>query len=179
MARRYGVGQVRLSGGEPTLGWEHTVAVIEEVVGEGLSFILETNGVLVGYDWRLAEKLASFHGAGIEVRISLKGTSPEEFHMLTSAKPEAWHLQVEAVRRLVELGLEPCEEVYAAVMLSFTGERDVRRVKRLLQSIHSQLAKCIDPEYVILYRHVEELLRMTGLKPRRAYRPGEVPPELV
>jgi uncharacterized Fe-S cluster-containing radical SAM superfamily protein len=179
MARRYGVSQVRLSGGEPTLGWEHTIAVIESVTDEGLNFILETNGILIGYDERLAEKLASFHGAGIEVRISLKGTSPEEFHMLTSARPEAWYLQVEGLKRLVELGLEPCDEVYAAVMLSFTDERGVRRVKRLLSAIHPRLVECIDPEYVILYKHVVELLKRTGLKPRKAYRPGEVPPELV
>ncbi len=179
MARRFRVGQVRLSGGEPTIGWEHLVELAELVVGEGLSFIVETNGVMIGYDYRLAEKLASFHRAGIEVRVSLKGTSPEEFHTLTSARPEAWELQVEALRRLVELGLEPCEEVYAAVMLSFTDEKGVKRVKRLLASIHPKLASCIDPEYVILYPHVERLLRMTGLRPRVAYRPGEVPPELV
>ena len=179
IARRHGLKQVRLSGGEPTIGWEHLIAVAERVTAEGLTFILETNGIIIGYEWRLAEKLASLHGAGIEVRVSLKGTSPQEFHMLTSAKPEAWHLQVEALRRLVELGLEPCEEVYAAVMLSFTDEKGLTRIKRVLASIDHRLAGCIDPEYVILYPHVVELLRRTGLKPRVAYEPGKLPPELI
>ena len=64
-------------------------------------------------------------------------------------------------------------------MLSFTDERGVKRVKRVLASIHPELARSIDPEYVILYPHVERLLRMTGLKPRKAYTPSSVPRELI
>jgi uncharacterized Fe-S cluster-containing radical SAM superfamily protein len=179
LARRAGVRQVRLSGGEPTIGFDHLIRVIEIVTGEGLHFVLETNGILLGAREEYARRLAGFHGAGIEVRVSIKGTSPEEFHMLTRARPEAWQLQLKALENLVRYGLQPGEEVYPAVMLSFTDERGVKRIKRILASIHPALPGSIDPEYVILYPHVEELLRKTGLKPRVAYRPGEVPPELV
>ncbi len=173
------ISQARLSGGEPTIGFEHLVAVIEYAVSEGFNFVVETNGILVGAREEYARRLAGFHGSGIEVRVSIKGTSEEEFHMLTKAKPEAWRLQLRALELLVAEGLEPCEEVYAAVMLSFTDEKGVTRIKRKLAAIHPKLVECIDPEYVILYPHVKELLRRTGLKPRIAYEPGKVPPELV
>ena len=179
LARRARVRQVRLSGGEPTVGWEHLLEVMEAVTGEGLHFVLETNGILIGAYEELARKLADFHGAGIEVRVSIKGTSEDEFHMLTGARPEAWRLQLRALKLLVDYGLEPGEEVYPAVMLSFTDEKGVTRIKRVLQAIHPKLAESIDPEYVILYPHVVELMRRTGIRPRKAYRPGEVPPELI
>ena len=179
LARQSGVKQARLSGGEPTLGFGHLVEVIETVTAEGIHFVVETNGILIGLREEYARRLASFHGAGIEVRVSIKGTSPEEFAMLTGARPEAWTLQLKALEMLVAYGLEPGEEVYPAVMLSFTDERGVERIREKLRRIHSALAENIDPEYVILYRHVEELLRRTGLKPRKAYRPDGVPPELV
>lgn len=179
LARRTGARQARLSGGEPTLGFDHLIQVVEEVTGAGIHFVLETNGLLIGAREDYAEKLASFHGAGIEVRVSIKGTSPEEFWELTRAKPEAWWLQLRALENLIRYGLEPGEEVYPAVMLSFTDEKGMKKIKKLLASIHPVLAKSIDPEYVFLYRHVEELLRRTRLRPRIAYRPGEIPPELV
>ncbi len=179
LARKYRVKQVRLSGGEPTLGFNHLIKVIELVTSKGYHFVLETNGVIIGLREEYAHKLASFHGAGIEVRVSIKGTSPQEFALITKAKPYAWSLQVRALKLLVDYGLEPGEEVYPAVMLSFTNDKGVTRIKRILSAIHSKLAESIDPEYVILYPHVEKLLKTTGLKPLRAYKPNEIPPELI
>jgi uncharacterized Fe-S cluster-containing radical SAM superfamily protein len=179
MARRRGLSQVRVSGGEPTIAFNHLVKLIECVVSEGLHFVLETNGIVIGASEENARKIASFHGTSIEVRVSVKGTSPDEFYYITKAKPSTWWLQLKALELLVREGLEPGDEVYPAVMLSFTDDRGVKRFKRILASIHPKLASSIDPEYVILYRHVEKLLRMTGLRPRKAFRPHEVPDELV
>ncbi len=179
LAKRYGISQVRLSGGEPTIGFTHLMKVMECVTSAGLNFVLETNGIMIGADYKLAEKLASFSGNGVEVRVSIKGTNPHEFNMITRADPRAWWLQIEALRNLVEAGLRPGDEVYPAIMLSFTDEEGAKRIRKLLANIHPELARNIDPEYVILYRHVVKLLRMTGLKPRKAFRPGEVPPELI
>ncbi|MET1128836.1 MAG: radical SAM protein [Thermoproteota archaeon] len=179
MARRHGVKQARLSGGEPTVAFDHMMEVAERLVEQGLHFVLETNGILIGAREDYARRLASLGGAGIEVRVSVKGTSPEEFWMLTRARPEAWWLQIRALEALVRYGLKPGDEVYPAVMLSFTDEKGVERIKRILASIHPELQRSIDPEYVILYPHVKRLLRMTGLRPRRAYNPDSVPPELV
>jgi uncharacterized Fe-S cluster-containing radical SAM superfamily protein len=179
MAYKYRVPRARLSGGEPTIGSDHLIEVIDLVTDRGLIFVLETNGILIGANERLAKRLAEFHRRGIEVRVSIKGTSPEEFVMLTGAKPSGWGLQLKALKLLVDYGLEPGEEVYPAVMLSFTDEKGVVRIKNVLKAIHPALASNIDPEYVILYPHVRKLLKMTGLKPRIAYTPDGLPSELI
>ena len=179
MAFKHGVPRARLSGGEPTVGFEHLIEVIDLVTDKGIIFVLETNGILIGAYERLARRLAEFHRRGIEVRISIKGTNPEEFHMLTGAKPSAWELQLKALELLINYGLEPGEEVYPAVMLSFTDDEGIKRIKSILRKIHPTLVSTIDPEYVILYPHVVKLLKMTGLKPRIAYTPDGLPAELI
>jgi len=179
LARRRKVKQARVSGGEPTIGFGHLIKLIELAIEDGFGFVLETNGILIGANREYAEKLAGFANSGIEVRVSLKGTSPQEFAQLTKAVESAWYLQLRALGLLVEEGLKPCDEVYAAVMLSFSGEKGLTRIKRVLSQIHPDLAKCIDPEYVILYPHVREILKKSRLEPLIAYRPDEVPPELV
>ncbi|MET1101198.1 MAG: radical SAM protein [Pyrodictiaceae archaeon] len=179
IARRSGLKQARVSGGEPTIGFDHLVGLVEEVTGRGLHMIIETNGILLGAREDYAARLAEFHGLGLEVRVSLKGSSPEEFHRLTGARRDAWLLQLRALELLVDYGLEPGDEVYPAVMLSFSSEENIEELKRRLKAIHPKLVESLDPEYVILYPHVEKLIKMMGLRPRRAYRPWEVPEELV
>jgi len=86
---------------------------------------------------------------------------------------------LKALELLINYGLEPGEEVYPAVMLSFTDDEGIKRIKSILRKIHPTLVSTIDPEYVILYPHVVKLLKMTGLKPRIAYTPDGLPAELI
>ncbi len=179
IAKKHRFSQARLSGGEPTIGFNHLVSVIEDLTSRGIHFVLETNGILVGAFEEYAEKLASFHGAGIEVRVSLKGTTPEEFYKLTRAPKEYWRVQLSALEKLVRYGLEPGEEVYPAIMLSFSDEKSFTRIKRILASIDYKLVESIDKEYVIMYPHVEELIRMLNLHPRISFKPHEVPRDMI
>ena len=50
-------------------------------------YILETNGMTLGNDKAFAKQLASYKN--LHVRVSIKGTSQEEFHDLTDAIPES------------------------------------------------------------------------------------------
>jgi len=179
IARSRSYERVRLSGGEPTLCFDHLVELIELCVSRRLSFVLETNGLLIGLDRRFARELARFGGRGIEVRVSIKGCSPREFSMLTLGEEGWWWLQLEALRNLLSEGLEACEEVYPAIMLSFSDKESQQFLLERLREIDERLAKCIDPEYVFLYPHVVELMKKRGLRPRIAYRPNEIPEELV
>jgi len=178
-SRRY--RQVRLSGGEPTIAPNHFLEVARYCLSRGLHFVLETNGVLLGARYDLARRVAELRGVGggIEVRVSIKGCSPREFRVLTGAREDAWLLQLEALRNLLKLGLEPCEEVYPAIMLSFCDRESEESVVERLRDIDEALARCIDPEYVFLYPHVIELMRRRGLRPRTAYRPSEIPDNLI
>jgi len=85
IARKKGFDRVRISGNEPTISREHLLKVLEGIP-EDILFILETNGILVGHDETCAADLAGFKN--LHVRISLKGTTEEEFSALTGARPE-------------------------------------------------------------------------------------------
>jgi uncharacterized Fe-S cluster-containing radical SAM superfamily protein len=82
MARRKGLKQLRLSGNEPTLAREHLLSLLR-LLPEGLLFILETNGILIGADPSYAAELA--RTPNLYVRVSLKGATEADFGRLTGA----------------------------------------------------------------------------------------------
>ncbi len=180
LAERRRIRQARLTGGEPTIGWHrHTRRVAELIVRDyGLHFILETNGILIGLDRRIARDLADLASEGsLEVRVSIKGAKPETFERITLVDRRYWEAQLEALRVLVEEGLKPGDEVYPAIVMSFDDEEDIRMLIKRIAEIHPALAENIDPEYVILYPHVKQRLAKAGIWPRRFFRPGEPLPE--
>lgn len=174
IARRNGYKYARISGGEPTIAPRHLLAVLEEVPRD-LTFILETNGILI--DDAYARRLAGF--PNLAVRVSIKGASPEEFERITLADGRYFHRQLDAIRALVDAGFRPCEEVYPAAMLGLSPEGAEGRLAAELAKIDVELAQCIDVEYVILYPHVVELMRARRLKPARAVAPDGVPRSMI
>ncbi len=179
-AARRRLRQVRFTGGEPTIGWERHGAEASRILVEEyrLHLIIETNGVLIGVDRGLARRIADLASLGsIEVRVSIKAATPESFERLTLVDRRYWEAQLKALENLVEEGLKPGDEVYPAIMMSFDDDEAIRELIRRIASIHPALAENIDPEYVILYPHVERRLRSLGIKPRRFFRPGEPLPE--
>ena len=173
------IKKMRLSGGEPTIGFNHLIRLIELSINAGYHFVIETNGILIGLNYSYAREISRFHGRDIEVRVSIKGASPEEFTRLTGAPREYWFTQLRALENLIEAGLSVGDEVYPAVMLSFSTKENVLYLKEKLREIDEHLPEYIDPEYVILYPHVEYLLKVMKLKPKIAYRPDNVPEELI
>lgn len=176
IAARRGYRQVRVSGGEPTLCFEHLTDVVRRVP-RNLLFVLETNGILIGHDKRLAREIARLDN--VVVRVSIKGTTPEEFQALTGARSEFFEMQLRALENLLEAGLEPGRQFYPAIMLSFSDEESAKRLLKRLAEIHPELALSVDPEYVILYPHVRELMNRRGLKPLKAYTPEGVPEFMI
>lgn len=177
IARSRGYRLLRVSGGEPTLCSEHLLDLLGHLEGTGYDFVLETNGILIGYDAGFARKLASFRN--LIVRVSLKGACREEFSRITGAREEFFDLQLRAIERLVEYGMEAGERVYPAVMLSFSSPESVKALMERLHDIHPELPGSVDPEVVILYPHVKELLRRYGLRPLRAVDPDRIPDYMI
>mgnify|MGYP000495220785 CR=1 FL=1 len=173
IAFKRGYKLARISGGEPTLSWRHLLGVIEAVEEGGLYFVLETNGVLIGAKKEYARDLSKFDR--VHVRVSLKGTNGEEFSMLTGARPEGFDLQLKALEHLIEYGVS-CNP---AGMLSFSDDRGVDSLLNRLAEIDKSLLEEFEPEYVILYPHVVEILKRYGLKPKKAYYPDRIPRELI
>jgi len=177
IASQRGYKYLRLSGGEPTIGLEHLVGLLELVEDTVFYFILETNGLLIG---RSADYVRALSGFGkLIVRVSFKGCTPEEFEHLTGADRSHYEYQFRALENLYSFGFKPCEDFYPAVMLSFTNDEDYRLFKKRLASIHPALVECIDEEYVIMYPHVRELLRRNKLTPRIAFDPSGVPDFMI
>jgi uncharacterized Fe-S cluster-containing radical SAM superfamily protein len=177
IASERGYQYVRLSGGEPTLSFNHLIELLKLFSETSLTFILETNGLLIGREPSYAKELAKF--SNIAVRVSFKGATPEEFHMLTSARPEFYEYQFKALENLIEAGLKPGSEVYPAIMLSFSTEESYAQFKKRLREIDPRLVESIDEEYVILYPHVVEILKRNKLKPRIAYTPDNIPTFMI
>ncbi|MCD6357958.1 MAG: molybdenum cofactor biosynthesis protein MoaA [Thermoprotei archaeon] len=173
IAERRGYRYLRVSGNEPTLCREHLLALLELVESTDYTFILETNGVLIGYDRSYARDLSRY--SNLHVRVSIKGASPTEFASLTGAKPEAFELQLRALENLLDYGVS----THPAVMMSFSSPEDIRELESRLAEIDAKLVDELEEEYVFLYPHVIEQLKRAGLRPRVAYRPDSIPDELV
>jgi len=172
IARKKCFTQVRVSGNEPTICRSHLLKVIAAIPHD-LTFILETNGILIGHDPGFAGDLAAF--PNLYVRVSLKGTNEEEFSRLTGAVPEGFGLQLAALSHLWRARVP----VRAAVMVSFSPEENVRVLRRRLVAIAPTLADELEIEELVLYAGVAERLHHAGLAYRTAYTPRHIPPEQV
>lgn len=173
IAERRGYRYLRVSGNEPTLCREHLLALLDLVDHTSYTFILETNGLLIGYDRSYARDLAKY--SNLHVRVSIKGATPAEFSKLTGAKPEAFELQLKALENLLDYGVP----AHPAVMMSFSTPESIKKLEDRLAEIDAKLLDELEEEYVFLYPHVIEQLKRAGIKPRIAYRPDSIPDELV
>jgi uncharacterized Fe-S cluster-containing radical SAM superfamily protein len=173
MARRRGLGQLRVSGGEPTIGKRHLLQLLDNFEGRGLRFILETNGILIGNDVTYAREFSK--NDFVHVRVSLKGCNEEEFTALTSAKPEGFALQLKALEYLLRANVS----CHPAAMISFSTAKSLQELTQRLKTIDSALADNLEIEELILYPKVRRKMLRYGLKYHTAYTPSNVPKEQV
>ncbi|MGB9785382.1 MAG: radical SAM protein [Fervidicoccaceae archaeon] len=173
IAEEKGYSYVRISGGEPTLGFEHLLGVLRTFRDRDKTFILETNGIYLGYSRELAQELSPF--VNLHVRVSIKGCNSEEFFEITGARQEFFELQIRALENLLDAGVE----AHPAVMMSFSGEESCRELKERLGSIDPSLEESFEEEYVFLYPHVVELMNRHGIWPKKAFSPDGIPREFI
>jgi uncharacterized Fe-S cluster-containing radical SAM superfamily protein len=159
-----------LSGGEPTLGWSHLTRLLELMDRDrDLTFILETNGIILGYDRNKACELSEFKN--LHVRLSIKACSAELFTKLTLAKPEAFEYQIKAAKNLADCNVD----FHIAIFASFGDDRCwANLIEKLASDVGSDILGKIEVEYLILYPNVKrrlKLLERMGIKPRVVYSP--------
>ncbi len=157
--------QLRISGNEPTLCREHLLKVLE-LIPEEYTFILETNGILIGQDETYSRDLAHF--PNLHVRVSLKGACEEEFSRLTGAQPGAFRLQLKALERLAAAGVD----VHPACMVSFSTDERIQTLRTRLAAIHPAF-RGFEEETLIPYPAVEERLRKMNVEYGRDNFPTE------
>jgi uncharacterized Fe-S cluster-containing radical SAM superfamily protein len=170
-ARAHNYHLVRISGNEPTIAKEHLLKVISLINKTKLLFILETNGTLL--DEALVQELAKFRN--LHVRVSLKGTNPEEFSMLTGAIPDTFERIMDSLILLNAYQID----FNLAVMLSFSPDKNLVLLKQRIQDIAPDIMNDFEEEYVILYPHVKGKINKAGIELLLAYTPGGVPKKLV
>lgn len=166
--------QVRLSGGEPTMGRPHLLRVLSQVEKHGrLRFILETNGILLGVDPGYSTDLAEFRC--LHVRVSLKGSSENEFSVLTGAEGKGFALQLDSLKNLWQAGVS----CHPAVMSSFSSQDSMRQLRDRVSAINMKLTEDLEFEELIRYPRVERRLQKYGLSPRVSHDPSRVPERLI
>jgi uncharacterized Fe-S cluster-containing radical SAM superfamily protein len=164
---------LRISGGEPTIGKAHLLQLLDLLKDKGFSFILETNGILIGYDENYARDLAKYDF--VHARVSLKGCRKQEFSMLTGANSEGFELQLSSLGKLTDAGVK----CHASVMVSFSSEESLGNLKQELKQIDPDLAEQVEIEELILYPHVVQRIQKYGLRNVSGYEPNKVPKEQV
>jgi uncharacterized Fe-S cluster-containing radical SAM superfamily protein len=170
IARKKGYKYIRLSGGEPTIGWKHLLCLLDLVEADGkYLFILETNGIILGADKGKACQLAKYNH--LHVRLSIKACNPELFTKLTLAKPEAFKLQLLAAKHLADCNVD----FHVAIFASFGDEKCwASLIEELANMAGPEIVANIEVEYLLLYPNVKrrlKILEKMGIKPRIAYQP--------
>jgi len=173
MAEKRNLRQLRVSGGEPTIGKRHMLQLLDSLEGQGLLFILETNGILIGNDPQYAQDLSKY--GFLHVRVSLKGCNEKEFAVLTGAKPEGFTLQLKALENLLREGVK----CHPAVMISFSTKESLQQLVERLKTINARLVEDLEFEELILYPKVKRKIGRYRLKYYSAYTPEGVPKERI
>lgn len=153
ISRKKNTSLFRISGAEPVLGrksMEHLGRVIGLV---GSEFILETNGVMLGYMPELADSL---EGLDVAVRITMKGWDEKSFEMITGAEGKYFRYQIAALEELTERKIT----AWPAVMYDVFKEGGVAELREKLGMMGVER---VELEYLERYRFVMENLRKRGI----------------
>lgn len=94
------------------------------------------------------------------MRVSLKGCDAEQFSQLTGGKPEAFELQLAALRNLLEAGVS----CHAAVMQEFAPEEKLGELKQRLLVINQSLVNKLELEHLIPFPHVVQELEKRSIR---------------
>ena len=144
--------QLRISGGEPTIGRQHLIEVLS-LLNDDYVFILETNGLLLGVDPSYSQELSGFKK--LHVRVCLKGASAPEFSWLTGASEEGFMVQLKALEYLRD---QHMQFNIALVTLS-------QDTSELFNQLHTMGLGdiMVEDEEISLYPQVRQRLQKLGL----------------
>ncbi|MEM4766932.1 MAG: radical SAM protein [Ignisphaera sp.] len=154
---------IRLSGGEPTIGFDHILQLLKNISKSALfdkiRFILETNGILIGYKKNYAGELSKF--PFVTVRVSLKGCSPNEFNAITGAGEEFYDYQLKAIKYLFENNVD----TIVAITISFCNKDSFSRLVQQLLELGEDIIDRIELEVVKLYPSIAKRLCKSKIYP--------------
>lgn len=165
------INKLRLSGCEPTIGKEHLLSLLQITKESKYPlFILETNGIILGYDKDYARRLSEFKDK-LYVRVSIKAAKPKGFTQRTGAIGEFYKLPFKALKNLLDYG------IYARAA-AMTDNRIMPKEERrmLIQMLDETDPKANYPKTL-----EEEVIDPydTTIKRLKAYKNGEYAKSLI
>jgi len=164
LIKEYGLKYARITEGEPTLDMDHLCGILENLrkSKERFTFILETNGLLLGRYPKLARQIADYDKkvkkdtSFLHVRVSIKGATPEKFRLLTFADAKYHDLQFAAIKNCADVGLS----VHPTTMLDFVeAKHETDYLRNKLIDIDPSLIKDLEWERLFLEGYVIERLK--------------------
>lgn len=161
LARKTGIRQARVSGAEPILGETSFRHLLELLVFlreklPDLSFILETNGFILGREKNMCRELARIRG--IAVRVCLKATDRDKFQMITGARREGFLVTLEALNNLKKYGVE----CWAAINQDLFQAEELVKFRRLLAVNYGCAG--LELEQLMIYPFVADNLSKRGIR---------------
>jgi uncharacterized Fe-S cluster-containing radical SAM superfamily protein len=153
IARKKGVKLFRVSGAEPVLGRKSMEHLIDVVKCVDSPFILETNGLLLGYMPELADML---EGLDITVRVAIKGWNEKSFERITGADGSAFRYQLIALKELTQRDIT----VWPAIMIDVFGDEGARQIKERVAEIGLE----VEMEELNRYPFVMDNLKKRGIE---------------
>ena len=170
-ARRYGHTLISASASEGTIGLDHLFELLDLVEDSEFIYILETNGLNIGADPSIARRLSGYER--VHARVSIKGTSEEEFHKLTGAHSDAYDLAYQALSHLIKQGVS-CN---ACLMASFSDAEGIQRAKQRLAGVAPGILRSLEIERIKQFPKVRTRLQKYGLKANKGI--SCVSPEII
>lgn len=148
IAEKKNYKQLRISGGEPTIGKTHLLNLLE-IIKPNYLFILETNGILLGHDKKYVNDLSPFEN--LHIRVCFKGGDPEEFSLLTGAE-NGFEYQIKALEYLKEKQMS-----FNIALVSNNHEKRNHFLKRLIEMNLEKIM--VEDEEIKLYPKVRKRLQ--------------------
>lgn len=159
IARRRAFRLFRVTGSEPVLGeasFRHLMEVIRIVfeVAPQSRFILETNGLILGYRKELAQKLKF---KDLLVRVAIKGPDSLNFEKITGARRDFFPYPFLALNELEKQGVK----AWPAVMREVCSDPKIKSLRKLLE--HYEISADLELEVLERYPFVLENLRRRNI----------------
>lgn len=166
-AQNFNCKYLRMTEGEPTLDMDHLTGVLDNLkkMNAPYTFILETNGLLLGKHPNFARRLSQY-GTNlmgdpfIHVRVSIKGPTEEKFRLLSFADASFYELQFDALSNCLDAGLS----VRPATMLDFIeSKEEMETLRNSLLDVDESMVKKLEFERLFLEDYVVVRLKKYGI----------------
>ncbi len=167
-ADQYESKLISASASEGTIGRQHLFEILEMVDKTDLVYILETNGMTLGHEPDFARQLSKFRN--LHVRVSIKGTTKEEYLMLTGASSKSYDLPYKALEHLMNAGVS-CN---VCLVVSFSSTKDIKKAEQRLGELRPGLLKSLEKEHITLFPKVLKRLKKHDMMPNTIQRSGEI-----